>query len=149
MNEKRKTKVNLLDCDRRRPAALISLRSKDHVVVSTQGQTGLSPSIEVVLDGDAATDTVVLADGPVLIEGRRALNGRRVFTSGLVNLVGAAVALDTANLGGTAGGVVVAVTLDDVVLDKWVLGPAVEGEIAVAARVEIAAVGDGPVRDHG
>lgn len=117
--------------------------------MSTQGQTGLSPSIEVVLDGDAATDTVVLADGPVLVEGRGALNRRRVHTSGLVNLVGAAVALDTANLGGAAGGVVVAVTLDDVVLDEWVLGPAVEGEIAVAARVEIAAVGDGPVRDHG
>lgn len=63
------TRASLLDCDRRRPAALVSLRSKDHVVVGTQSQTSSSPGIEVVLDGDAAADTVVLADGPVLVEG--------------------------------------------------------------------------------
>lgn len=143
------TRANLLDCDRRRSAALVSLRSKNHVVVGTQGQTSFSPGVEVVLDGDAAADTVVLADGPVLVEGRGALNRRRVHTSGLVNLVGAAVALDAADLGGAAGGVVVAVTLDNVVLDERVLGPAVEGEVAVAAGVEVAAVGDGPIRNHG
>jgi len=114
--------------------------------VGTQSQTSFSPGIEVVLDGDAAADTVVLADGPVLIEGRGALNGRRVHTSGLVNLIGAAVALDAADLGGAAGGVVVAVTFDDVVLDKRVLGPAIEGKVAVSAGIEVAAVGDGPIQ---
>lgn len=40
--------------------------------------------------------------------------------------------------------VVVAVGLDNVVLDQRVLGPPIDGEVAVTARVKGAGVGDGP-----
>jgi hypothetical protein len=112
--------------------------------VLTQLQTSLGPGIEVVLSGDGTTNTVVLANGPVLVEGRGALNGRSVCTSSLVNLVGAAIALDSAKLSGAGGGIVVAVLIDDVVFDQGALGPAVEGDVAVAVALPGAAVRNRP-----
>ena len=46
---------------------------------------------------------------------------------------------------GVGGGLLCAVRLDDVVFDQGVLGPAVDGEIAVTAGVEGAGVFDGSV----
>ena len=110
----------------------------------TQLQTSVGPGIEVVLSSDGATNTAALADGPVLFEGRGALNGRSILTRSLVDLVGGAVALDGAELGSPGGGIVVAVLLNDVVFDEGVLGPAVERDIAVAVALPLTAVGDSP-----
>lgn len=49
------------------------------------------PSIEVVLHVDGATDALILADRPVLLERPGAVDGRLVGASGDVDVVGAAV----------------------------------------------------------
>lgn len=51
----------------------------------------LCPSIEMVLHGDGSTDSLGPSDGPELLEGRRAYDTRLVGTSGLQDVVGAAV----------------------------------------------------------
>lgn len=112
--------------------------------MGTQLQTNVGPGIEVVLSSDGATNTAALADRPVLVEGRGALNGGSVFTSSLVDLVGAAIALDGAELGSAGGGIVVAVLVNDVVFDEGVLGPAIERDVAVAVALPLTAVGHSP-----
>ena len=78
---------------------------------------------------DGTADTLLAADGPVLVKGRRALDGRLVDAAGLVDVVGTAVVVDCAEPGGAGRGVVGAVRLDDVVLDEGVGGPAVERQV--------------------
>jgi hypothetical protein len=119
-------------------AALVALSSNDLVVMGAELQARLGPSIKVGADVDRARSAVVLADGPVLVEGAGALDGRLVDALGAGDGVGAAVLGDGAELGGLRRGVVVAEGLDDVVLDERVPGPAVDGQVAVALWVEAA-----------
>ena len=53
----------------------------------------------MVLGGDGAADALDLADGPVLVKGGGALDGGLVDTSRAVDVVGAAVGLERAELG--------------------------------------------------
>ncbi len=78
-------------------------------------------------------DAVLLANGPELVEGGGPFDRRLVHALGAVDVVGAAVARDGAQLGGPGGRVVRAEGLDDVVLDQRAARPAVDGEVAVDA----------------
>jgi hypothetical protein len=111
--------------------------------VRAELEAGLGPGVEVGADVDGARGAVVLADGPELVEGAGALDRRLVDAAGLGDGVGAAVLRDGAELGGLGRGVVVAERLDDVVLDQRVLGPPVDGQVAVALRAEGAREVDG------
>jgi hypothetical protein len=97
-------------------------------------------------DVDRAAGALVGAYGPELVKGRGALDGWLVDALGLGDLVGAAVLGDGAQLGRLRRGVVVAKRLDNVVLDQRVLGPPVDGQVAVALRAEGAREVDGAGR---
>lgn len=71
----------------------------------------------MVLHVHAATDALLGADGPVLLEGAGAVDRRLVGASGHGHVVGAAVSGDAAFALGAAAGVVCAVGLDHVVFD--------------------------------
>lgn len=111
-----------------------------------QLQTSLGPRIEVVAHSDGTTGALLLADRPVLVEGLGAVDGRLVVAGSLVDVVGGAVGGDGAETLGARRRVVGAKVLDDVVLDKRVAGPAVDGQVAVAGGVELTRVGDGASR---
>lgn len=90
----------------------------EHLVVEVAGREAVVlPSIEVVGDVDRPASALVLADGEVLAESAGTLDGRLVDLSVLADLVGRAVAGDTADgLGAADRARVVAVVLHDVVL---------------------------------
>lgn len=95
---------------------------------------------------DGAAGAVLGADGPVLLEGRGALDRRLVLTSGLEESVGAAIDLGRAQGAGAGGRVVAAEGLDNVELDERALGPAVKGEVPVATGLDVGVVCDGTVK---
>jgi hypothetical protein len=135
-----------LDGDGTVTAALVTLRGHNLVVVGAEREASLGPGVEVGADIDRARGAVALADGPELVKGAGALDGGLVDARRLGDRVGAAVLLERAERLGVGRGVIVAERLDDVVLDQRVLGPPVDGQIAVALRVEAARVGDGAGR---
>ena len=90
------------------------------------------PSIKVIRSRYRTTNTLRSPNRKVLVESRRALDGRCVHTLGLVDVVGPAVAVDGTFEGSCRAGVVVAVGLDDIVFHEGACGPAVEGEVAVS-----------------
>lgn len=96
---------------------------------------------------DGAASAVLSADRPVLLEGRGALDRRLVLTSRLEESVGAAIDLGRAQGAGAGGRIVAAEGLDNVELDERALGPAVEGEVPVAAGLDVGVVGDGAGKD--
>ena len=128
-----------------RSAAEVTLSGEDLVVVGTELHAVLLPSLEVSTDIDATGGSVILADGPVLLKGLSAVDRGGVGTGLGEDVVGAAVNLDGALLLSTSGGVVVTELLDDVVLDQRVLGPSVDGEVAVAVGLVLSLVRDGSV----
>lgn len=108
-----------LDLDAGRAGGLVALGGDDHVVEGgTEGHAGVLPGGEEVLGGDGAADALALADGPELLEGLGAVDGRGVGTGALVQLVDGTVGGDLALEGTSATGVVLAVVLDDIVLDE-------------------------------
>jgi hypothetical protein len=118
------------------------------------------PGVEVVLHVHAATDTLLRADRPgslsvnarhlvmvrmvlpVLLKGPCSVDGGLVGTGGDGNVVGAAVSLEAALALSSAAGVVGAVGLDHVVLNKGVAGPSIDGKVTVALGVEGSSVVD-------
>ena len=140
------TTIRLRHGDGTAAAALISLGGDDLVVVRPELEAVLGPRVEVGANVDRARGAVVLADRPELVKGAGALDGRLVDAAGLGDGIGAAILGDGAELGGLRRGIVVAERLDDVVLDQRVLGPPVDGQIAVALRVEGAREVDGAGR---
>lgn len=124
--------------------AEVSLDRNNLVVQLAQSQAQVAPGIEVVANVDRAAGAVVAAHRPVLVKGGRADDGRLVDALRAVNIVDAAVRRHLAQLGRARGRVVGAKVLDNVVLDERVLGPAVDGEVAVAVGVVAAGVVDGP-----
>ena len=126
--------------------ALVSLSGDDLVVERAHRHAERLPSVEVRCGVDGAARAVRLADGPVLVEGRGALDRRLVDTRRLVDVVGRAVRDDGALERETAARVVCAEVLDDVVLDERARGPAVQGQVRVARGVIVGGVGDGSKR---
>ena len=82
-----------------RTAAAPALHSDDLEIHGAQVHAGGGPSIEMVLDRHSATGATRLADADVLVEGRRALDGRLVDTLILPDGVCAPVRGDSALLG--------------------------------------------------
>jgi len=112
--------------------------------VGTELKTILLPRLEVSTDIDGATNTLLLADTPELREGRCAENGRLVVAHRLQDVVGAAVNADATLLLSSAGWVVRAIGLDDVIFDEGVGGPAVERDVRIlVGSVPGSAVGNG------
>lgn len=94
--------------------------------MGTKVQAKLSPSVEVALGGNgSAAGALVHAVADVLREGGGTNDGRLVDLSVLPDVVGRAVAGDGADLLALSGASTIASVLLDVVLDKRVLGPAV------------------------
>lgn len=85
------------DFDIGRARALVALGRHDHVVPGAELEIALAlPLIEMLARVDGAADALLAADGPVLVKGGRADNGRLVDAPGLVDVVGAAVVIDGA-----------------------------------------------------
>lgn len=83
------------------------------------------------LDGNGAANTLGTANRPELLEGGSTVNGWLVVTGRLENVVCAAVRVDGTLLLSSRRGVVGAVSLDNVVLDERVAGPAIQRNVRV------------------
>lgn len=103
------------------------------------------PGVKVSLHVDGAGRALVLTNRPILLKGPGAINGGLVGAGRLSDLVGRAVRVDSTLVLGLGRGVVGAEVLDDVVLDKGIAGPAVDGKVGVAVVVVATRVGDGTV----
>jgi len=82
---------NLANRNGRRPAALVSLGGKNHVIVLPELQAAVCPGIKVGARGDLAADTLALAGTRGLVEGSPPHDRRLVDALGLVDVVGAVV----------------------------------------------------------
>lgn len=126
-----------------RSAAEVALSGEDLVVMGTKLHAVLLPSLEVSTNIDAASGSVVLANGPVLLKGLGTVDRRSVGTGTGEDFVGAAIDLDSSLALSSARGIVGAEILDDVVLDQGVSGPSIDGKVAVAVRLVLSLVRDG------
>jgi hypothetical protein len=106
------------------------MRSKTH--------SKLSPSIEVVSSSDSSTATLVPTDRPVLVEGARISNDRRlVDLSVLIDIIDGSIAGDSSLEGHAAAWVVFTIVFHDVVFNEGALSPAVDSEVSISGWVEI------------
>lgn len=88
----------------------------------------------MVGNGDGTAGTWGLTDGDVLVEGGGADNGWLVDLLVEPDVINRSVRGDSALVG--AGGLVTGVGFHNVVLNKWVLAPAVDGKETDAAGRE-------------
>ena len=127
-----------------RARAVVTLNSKDLVVVGTKVEADVLPGLEVSTGVDGSAGSLVTADGPVLLEGLAVtLDGRSTVASADSNVVDGSVDVDLTLLLSTGRGIVGAEVLDDVVLDERVAGPAVDSEVAVTVGAVVTRVLDG------
>jgi hypothetical protein len=82
------------------------------------------------------TNTLLLPNGPELLEGGCSVDRRLVSACGLEDVVGAAVSGNGTLLLSSRTGVVRAIGFDNVVFDQGVAGPAVQRNV----RVDVAGV---------
>lgn len=137
VNPKITTNASCLgNSDGGRAAALVTLSRDNLVVVGAEVHSMRSPSIEVVGGGHGTAGTLAAADGPVLVEGRSALDGGLVDLLVLIDIVGGTVTGNSTLVGHARARVVGTVVLQDVVLDERASSPAVNGEVSIARRVE-------------
>jgi hypothetical protein len=97
---------------------------------------------------DSTTDMALCSHAPVLRERRGADDGRLVDPPFAPDLVGAAVALESAvaRVVAVVGGIMlVAEVFNHVVFDERVCCPAIEAQVCVAVRAEGARVVEQPV----
>jgi len=141
---------NLLNSDSRRATAQIlpasiTLRSHDHVLVTTKLHTYLRPFTEVPPRCNGSACALLRSDAPILLKSACSVDGRLVRAGTLVKLVCSflegKIALQRPRFAGRQ----VAVGLNDVVLDQGVACPSVNGEISWSSGFICAAVLDCPV----
>jgi hypothetical protein len=132
-----------LDVDVGATAALVAFSSNDLVVVLAKVETESGPGVEVVLHGDATTDTLALADRPVLLEGAGTIDGGLVGAGRDVDVVVAAVGGEASLVLSTAAGVVGSEGFNHIVLDQRRAGPAIDSKVSVALGAEASTVVDG------
>lgn len=101
-----------------------------------------SPSIEMILSSNGPSNTMGVTHRPVLLEGSCSFNRWRIITSRGVDIISRAITINSSLVGTATAGIVRAKGFNYVVLDQWVGGPTVDGEVAVTARVEAAIVVD-------
>lgn len=98
----------------------------------------------MVLNSDGTIASSSLSDGDVLIEGRRAYDRRFVDTLVFPYSIGASVTGNCALLRATC--VDSNVGLHNVVLNKWVGGPSIDGKTAkTTSHIESAGMSNGTV----
>lgn len=85
--------------------------------MGTQVHPQTSPGLEVIRGGDCAAGSLVLADGPILVEGGRADDRRLVDLLVLIDVVGGSIAGDGALVRHARARIVTAIVLEDVVFD--------------------------------
>lgn len=134
-----------VDSDLRVTSGEVTLSGNNLVVVGTKPHALAGPGIEVSLHVDRAGRALVLTNRPILLKGPGAINGWLVGAGRLSDLVGRAVRGDGTLVLGLRRGVVGAEVLDNVVLNKRVASPAVDGEVGVTVVVVGTGVGDGTV----
>jgi len=133
------------DGDGSRTTAVVALSSHNLVVPGrAQVHSSVLPCVEVVGKGNGSSSALVLADRPELLEGCSTDDGWLVGTGGLQDVISRAIRGNRTLLLSTGGWVVCAEVLNNIVLDERVLSPAVDGEVAVAIRAVVTAVGDDP-----
>src|SRR6185436_4891094 len=127
---------------------LESLGGHDLVVMLAEIHADTGPATEVVGDGDRSTHSLGLPHAPVLVEvAIRARDAGRVGAMCAIHVVGAAIAGHRAHeRAAVARWPERAPAVDDVVLDQWIRGPAVQRQVAVAGRIEGSRVIDRVVR---
>lgn len=116
---------HLRNGNRRRSTALVSLSGHNLVVELTQIHAKSCPGVEMIGGGDSSTNTSALADGPVLVEGRSALNRRLIDLLMFVDVICGSVTCNSSHVGHTRSWIVTAIGFQDVVFNKWVFSPAV------------------------
>src|SRR5262249_39190508 len=119
------------------PAAVVALR-RQYLIrpAGTQGHSLALPGADVVAERDVAVRAgapLRLPHAEVLPERLSAVDGRLAHLLVLVDVVGATVAGDRSHQRSRRGPVRTP-GINDVVLDEWVSGPSIEGQIGVAAR---------------
>ncbi|KAI6749554.1 hypothetical protein HG530_014968 [Fusarium avenaceum] len=124
--------LNLGDSHGGLARAVVALDGKDLVVVVSEVKTNVLPGLEVSTGADGTAGALAATDGPELLEGLVALDGRSVGTGADVDVVDGTIDGDLTLLAGAGRGVVGAEALNDVVLNQRVAGPAVDGKVAVA-----------------
>lgn len=132
--------------DAGRSTAEVSLSGNNLVVVSAQVQSDLGPRVKVGASVDGSAGALILTDRPVLLKGAGTLDGWLVGTGAHEDIVNGSVGGDGTLPLGTLRGVVCAEIFDDIVLNKRVLCPAVDSEVAVAVGVVGTGVVDSPRR---
>jgi hypothetical protein len=145
LNMQNINRLRAVDSDGSASGAEVALGGDDLVVVRTELHALAGPRIEVGLHVNASAGALVLANRPVLLKGRGAVNRGLVGAGALGNLVRGAVDGDGALVLRLRGRVVRAEVLDDVVLDEGVAGPTVDGKVGVTVGVVGSGVGDGAI----
>jgi hypothetical protein len=123
--------------------ALVSLSSDDLVVVLTKVHAITGPGVKVCLHVDGSSSAKTLTDRPVLLEGAGTVDGWLVGASRNHDVVVGTIGIEATLVLGTAAGVVGSEVLNDIVLDEWVAGPSVDGEVSVALWLEGTTIVDG------
>lgn len=77
------------------------------------------------------TGCVAAANRPVLVECCDPLDRRSIGTNGLVNVVATSIAGHTPDMSEAGTWIVRAKIFRNVVLDQWVGGPAIDGEVSI------------------
>lgn len=106
----------------------------------SQTHPQLRPRLEVIRRIDAPRSPLRLANRPELRKRRRPFNRGRIVSSRSVDVVRTPIRAHRSTVRTPTAGVVRPVRFNDVILNQRVLGPAVYGEVAVAAGVEASAV---------
>lgn len=79
----------------------------------TKAHASLRPGVEVSLHVDGTAGALVAANGPVLVEGLDAVDGRLLVAGGHVDIVSITVGVDSSLLLSILSGVVSTVVLND------------------------------------
>jgi len=96
----------------------------------------------VVRSRDSSAHTLCGSNRPVLIESTRAQNTRLIRPHIQINVIRPAIAIHRPLVRAARTRIIRPITLDDIVLHKRILEPAIYGEIPISIRGEGAGVGD-------
>lgn len=83
-----------------------------------------------------------ITDRPKLLEGLDTIDTELIYSGSLENIVRRSVAGNRTSLRGGGGRVIRAVCFDDIVLNERAAGPTVDGQVAIASRLEGTRVAD-------
>lgn len=110
------------------------------VIMASQLQTEFRPLIKVLSGGDSTSDSLLGADRPVLLKGRRANNRRLIDTSTSIHCISSFIDREVAFFSPWFVRQQVSMCIHDVVFDERVPSPAIYSQIAGAFRCVVAGV---------